>query len=194
MKNKNHSSKYQSLLILLVIGFTFVGGSLFAQDISLTREKLNVIAKGILKDATFQFTDQKTGIKYTSTTQAPPDADLKIDSPYNDWRYWNGVLNIAMMNLANAMSDSSYKEFVHKNIAFTFDNYLFFKTRNQPEGKWNLPFGQFITMEELDDCGAMGGSVIEVFKNDKQERYEDYINKAADHILNKQVRLKDGTL
>lgn len=41
-------------------------------------------------------------------------------------------------------------------------------------------------MNELDDCGAIGASIIEVYKSDSQERYKEYIDKAADHILNKQ--------
>jgi rhamnogalacturonyl hydrolase YesR len=49
-------------------------------------------------------------------------------------------------------------------------------------------------MEELDDCGAMGGSVIEVCRKDPQKRYKTYIDKAAEHMLNKQGRLEDGTL
>jgi rhamnogalacturonyl hydrolase YesR len=49
-------------------------------------------------------------------------------------------------------------------------------------------------MEQLDDCGAMGASLIEIYKTDKQEQYKEYINKAANHILKKQARLKDGTL
>jgi rhamnogalacturonyl hydrolase YesR len=49
-------------------------------------------------------------------------------------------------------------------------------------------------MEELDDCGAMGASVIEVYRRDQQERYRVYIDQAANHILTRQSRMKDGTL
>ena len=88
----------------------------------------------------------------------------------------------------------SYIEFVQKNIAFTFDNYNLFNDKYRPEEKVKVPFGQFITMNELDDCGAMGGSTIEVYNFDPQKRYKEYIDKAADYILHKQVRLEDGTL
>ena len=49
-------------------------------------------------------------------------------------------------------------------------------------------------MNELDDCGAMGASVIEVYKRDPQSRYRLYIDRAAEHISNIQLRLKDRTL
>jgi len=48
-------------------------------------------------------------------------------------------------------------------------------------------------MEELDDCGAMGASLIEVYRNDPQPRYRAYIDSAAKYILTRQYRLEDGT-
>ena len=167
---------------------------LFAQDTLETKNKLVVVANGILKDATFQFVDQKTGIRYTSTEKIPAAAQVKPESPYNDWRYWNGVLNIAMIRLSEALNERSYAEFVRRNITFNFDSYKYFQSKYNNEGKWNYPFGQLFVMEELDDCGAMGASVIEVYRNDKQERYRKYIDQAANHILFKQARLEDGTL
>ena len=158
---------------------------LFAQDTLETKNKLLAISNGILKDATFQLVDQKTGTRYKSTEKIPDAAQLKPESPYNDWRYWNGVLNIAMIRLSEVLNERSYAEFARKNIAFSFDCNKYFQSRYDNEGKWNYPFGQFFVMEELDDCGAMGASVIEVYRTDKQERYHNYIDQTANHILNK---------
>jgi rhamnogalacturonyl hydrolase YesR len=49
-------------------------------------------------------------------------------------------------------------------------------------------------MEELDDGGAMGASVIEVYKSDPQKRYKEYVNRFAEQVMEKQSRLEDGTL
>jgi unsaturated rhamnogalacturonyl hydrolase len=46
----------------------------------------------------------------------------------------------------------------------------------------------------LDDCGAMGASVIEIQKRYPKEIYKQYIDKTANHISNKQERLEDGSL
>jgi len=54
--------------------------------------------------------------------------------------------------------------------------------------------GQFFIMEELDDCGAMGASLIELVKDNPQQRYLEYIQRAASHIMARQGRLEDGTL
>lgn len=165
-----------------------------AQDSLETKKKIEAIAKGILRDATFHYIDEKTGKRYKSVENIPAKAQLKPESPYNDWRYWNGVLNIAMIRLSEVMNERSYADFASKNVAFGFDSYKYFQSKHNGEDKWNYPFGQFFIMNELDDCGAIGASVIEVYRSDKQERYRKYIDEAANHILNKQARLGDKTL
>jgi rhamnogalacturonyl hydrolase YesR len=159
-----------------------------------TEVKLRVVADAVLKDATFQFIDKKTGKHCKPGGELPPGAQLQPESSYNDWRYWNGVLNIAMNRLGEVLHEPTYTEFSHKNIAFSFDNYRTFEERYKGEGKWNYPFGQLFIMEELDDCGAMGASVIEIVHSDPQDRYCAYIDKAAKHIFLQQNRLEDRTL
>jgi unsaturated rhamnogalacturonyl hydrolase len=182
------------LLLLLWILFVLPGAQMRCQDTALTKDRLQSIADGIIRDASFQLVDQRTGMHYTAASDAPPEAELKLASRYNDWRYWNGVLNIAMIRLGNALNVPVYTDFSSRNVAFSFDNYEYFKRRYEGEGKWGYPFAQLFTMEELDDCGAMGASVLEVYRSDKQERYRKYIDLAAKHIEKIQPRLDDGTL
>ena len=165
-----------------------------AQDSSVTKEKLQTVANAILKDATFNFIDKKTREQSKSTNEAPEDANLVPASAYNDWRYWNGVLNIAMIKLGEQLNNSEYTNFAIKNVGFCFDNYEYFEKKYHNESKWNYPFGQLFIMEELDDGGAMGASVIEVYKWDSQERYREYVNRFAKHVMKKQSRLSDSTL
>jgi unsaturated rhamnogalacturonyl hydrolase len=183
-----------SLFILLLSIFILLPLESKAQNKPSNKKVLRIIANGILKDATFELIDKKTGEHFKSSEEAPDSSTLQIASRYNDWRYWNGIINIAMLKLSKELNEHSYKEYSLKNIAFAFDNYKYFEKNYNNEGKWNYPFGELFIMEELDDCGAMGASVIEIYKLDLQERYRDYIDKAADHILNKQSRLEDGTL
>jgi unsaturated rhamnogalacturonyl hydrolase len=164
------------------------------QDTSESRDKVCSVAKAVLRDATFRFVDRQSGRGFRSTNEAPPNSQLLLESPYNDWRYWNGVLNIAMIRLGEALHDSAYSDFTVRNIAFNFDAYSYFEHKYNNEGKWNYPFGQRFILEELDDCGAMGATVIEVYARDRQARYRSYIDQAAAHILTKQSRLPDRTL
>ena len=180
-------------LFLFCSGIFFCEFFVLAQEESNTEKVLRSIADGVVQNATFQFIDEKTGEHFTTTVDASNDATLRPESPYTDWRYWNGVLNIAMLKLGNQLNEPIYTEFPFKNVAFGFDNYKYFEEHYSGDGKWSYPFGQRFILEELDDGGAIGASVIEVYKNDPQQRYRDYINEVADHILNRQDRLEDDT-
>lgn len=152
------------------------------------------MADAVLRDTLFCVVDARTGVVYSTTDYAPPDADLRLGSQYNDWRYWIGVLNIGMARLGEVLDDSSYVNFSRRNVQFAFDSYGYFETRYKGQGRWNYPFGQRFVMEELDDCGAMGASVIDVYHHIRQDRYSEYVRKAAWHIAAKQQRHDDGTL
>jgi rhamnogalacturonyl hydrolase YesR len=47
-------------------------------------------------------------------------------------------------------------------------------------------------MTSLDDCGAMGAGILAVYETEPQQRYLNYLYKAADYILNEEFRLDDG--
>ncbi len=187
--------KYVSFLILLffLFGFLYYPNQFNITDIAVTKNKLHTIADAILKNTTFYFVDVKNGLKYDSAEIAPADARLKIESPYNDWHYWNGLLNIAMIKLGRELNDSSYIKFAVKNIAFNFNNYKYFQNKYKGEDKWGYPFAQRFIMEDLDDYGAMGASLIEVYRLDKKANYKKYIDKAANFIETKQYRYNDGS-
>jgi unsaturated rhamnogalacturonyl hydrolase len=181
------------ILVLVLVPLSRCAAIAF-QDTSVTISKIRAVADAVLRDATFRFVDRQGGRTFKSTDEAPVNANIQLESPYTDWRYWNGVLNIAMIRTGEVLRENVYRDFPLKNIAFSFDNYQYFEKKYKSEGKWNSPFGQRFIMEELDDCGAMGASVIEVFRRDPQRRYREYTDQAAAHILTRQSRLPDGTL
>jgi len=178
-------------ILILTLVFTIL---LQAQHSSEVESKVRLIADSILAKTTFSFHDIHNGDFYNSLNNVPDSAQLVLDSPYNDWRYWNGVLNIAMMELSNVLHEPRYKNFAKANVQFCFDSAPYFAKHYNGEDKWSYPFAQFFIMEELDDCGAMGASVIEVFRIESQARFKQYIDAAAYHIVTKQTRLGDGTL
>jgi unsaturated rhamnogalacturonyl hydrolase len=165
-----------------------------AQKADDTERIVRLVAAHVLSDASFQFEDRHDGRRYLYPERAPLGATLALASPLNDWRYTNGVLNLAMLRIGRQLGDSSCTEFPRKNIALAFDSYKYFEKRRISESKWEYPFGQFFMMEELDDCGAMGAATIEVLRLDPQERYRTYVDRARAHIETRQARLEDGTL
>ena len=165
-----------------------------AQADSATVRTLKSVADGVLRDATFDFTDSATGRRYAAADSAPAGARLRLGSAYNDWRYWNGVLNVAMPRVARALDDPRYFAFAERNVAFAFDNVPFFARTYQHQDKWSYPFGQQFTMQELDDYGAEGAAVIGMLAFRQDDRWQRYVERAADYLASRQSRLPDGTL
>lgn len=193
MKDKKSVISFRAF-ILFVVALQLFPSMIITSDIEETKQKLEVVANNVLKDATFQFVNQKNGKLYDIPGQAPQNSTLQIKSRYNDWRYWNGVLNIALIKLGNILDKKAYVEFPIKNMTFNFDNYKYFQDQYKNEDKWSYPFAQHFIMEELDDYGAMGASLIKVYQKDPQERYRAYLDKAAKYLLVNQNRLPDSTL
>jgi DUF1680 family protein len=155
---------------------------------------VRLVAGGVLADATFTFVDDATGHRYTTPADAAAEARLRPASAYQDWRYWNGLLNLALLRVAEATGDPRYRDFVLRNIRFAFDAAPYFEQRYRGEDKWAYPFGQYIVMQELDDYGAMGASVIEAYAFEPDARYRRYVEAAAAYASTNQGRLADGTL
>lgn len=164
-----------------------------AQEARDVARILRTIADSVVHDARFEFVDTTSGRRYARPADAPGNAKLIPASAYTDWRYWNGVLNIAMLRLADVLPEPRYAEFARRNVAFGFDAAHFFESRHRGEDKWSYPFGQHFTMLELDDYGAMGASVIDVYARDADARYLAYVERAASYAMSRQGRLPDGT-
>jgi unsaturated rhamnogalacturonyl hydrolase len=160
------------------------------QDILIMRK----VADNILSNTTYDFIIPETGTVLKIVNSSNYKESIKIRSPFNDWRYWNGVLNIAMLRMGESYNEQKYKDFAINNYDFAFYNLPFFKENYKTQSKWSYPFGQALVTEELDDCGAMGGGLIEVNKIEQRKVYSNYIEMAALHILKKQDRLEDKTL
>ncbi len=191
--NKNKALVPLAVLMIMVVGVQYFTDAVTSPGSKSAEIKLRAVAEGVLKETSFSFKDKYSGSHINLTADAPAEAELQIESRYNDWRYWNGLINIAMIKLGKVLNDSVYTNYALKNIAFDFDNYKFFQKRYKGEDKWSYPYGQLFTMEDLDDFGAMGASVIEVYNLDKKDVYKKYIDKAADHIMNIQHRFSDGS-
>jgi len=199
------------LLFLGIILFSFnpVCSILSAQEKSSileyrkpTEKVLEKIADRILSETTYRFVDKETGKTYKSTKGLPLKLSIKVESRYNDWHYTNGVLNFGMNELGNLTGEKKYNDFVEKNFDFVFnhgDLDYFRKLYDQQKKKdWysvrQVNWHMFFRMIRLDDCGTMGASLIEVYAKDPQKKYKNYIDLIANHILNVEIRLPDGTI
>ncbi len=159
---------------------------------------IRLIADNILDETAYGFVSWQDRKVYDSTNDIPDDVMVRLQSKYMEWHYTNGVLNMAMIDLAEFLKEDKYFDFAAKHVEFGMDNYKFFEKRfKKYEGKirhYRFPLGQLWTMQELDDCGAMGASMIDVYEKVKRKDYKTYIEDAAKHISKGQDRLEDGTL
>ncbi|MFZ6032601.1 MAG: glycoside hydrolase family 88/105 protein [Melioribacter sp.] len=183
-----------------VIYFTLI---LFISTLALAQNKnedekiIRKVADYIVEHGVLGFKDLNTGKVYSSTKDAPKDAALRFISPFGEWHYTNGVINMALINLSEFTGDKKYADYAAAHVAFGMDNYKYFQARYNKEKDgphYHFPFGQLWTMRELDDCGAMGASMMDVYEFVKRDDYKKYIEDAARHISEGQERLEDGTL
>lgn len=168
--------------------------SLFAQQ-RTDEECLRAVADNILQQPVTQFVGVNTKATYNSTKEIPQGEDVKFKSPLSEWHYSNGVLDMSMINLGKFLGEEKYIDYAKNHVAYGFANYPYFKSTFRFDRKhWHWPFGQLWNTKELDDCGAMGAAVINVYEYAKKAEYKAYIDTAANHIMNRQDRLEDGTL
>jgi unsaturated rhamnogalacturonyl hydrolase len=180
------------LIILSIIIFGVINVNAQSKD---DKAVIKRVADYILNHAEFTFSDASNNKVYKTTADIPENAEVKFTSPFEEWHYTMGVLNMSMVNLTNFFKDDKYFDFAAKHIAFAMDNYKFFQKRFKNDRQhYRFPFGQLWTMKELDDFGAIGASMIDIQKKVKRDDYKEYIMNGAKRISQGQERLEDHTL
>ncbi|MCK9279505.1 MAG: glycoside hydrolase family 88 protein [Melioribacteraceae bacterium] len=112
---------------------------------------------------------------------------------YFEWHYANGQMLLGMFNVYDLTKDSKLLEYIKKNISVTSQNYDYFKYQyevlNEKAGFNNRLYRKMM----LDDTGAPALAILEANLRgiDKSSRF--ILDDVADYIMNKQVRLEDGT-
>jgi unsaturated rhamnogalacturonyl hydrolase len=184
--------------LLLLIGSLLISGWTAGQSVHPSprydiETVLRSIAANVVGGSSFRIIDTKTGETYSESENLPVDERYRVESPYNGWKYWNGVLNIAFLKMAETLNDEDFISYVSKNVNFVFNHENYFRKQYEA-GICADDMNQRFIFSMLDDCGAMGAGIIENYKLDPQKRYRGYIDMVADYIMNKEHRLQDGTL
>jgi unsaturated rhamnogalacturonyl hydrolase len=179
--------KIRFLLVLFLVALII---RIDAQD--NTQEVVKKVADLILQENADGVKELSSGAIVKDLRNLPKEGKLALASRYRTWEYWNGVLNTAMLELYKQFREEKYKQYAIENYAYIFDNNEVFKKLNE-ENRLDDLF-QFWKMGILDHCGSMASGLVEVYKIDTRKDYLSYLNRVGDHILNKEVRLTDGTL
>lgn len=181
----------------LIIALTLVVSLSLQVRAQVTEDETIVkkVADYILSKAEFAFEDRASRRTFTKTSDIPKDTEVVFKTPYGEWHYTNGVINMAMLQLAEFTGDRRYAQYALDHVAFGFDNYRYFQgvfKHDRPHHRF--PFGQLWTMEELDDYGAMSASILEVYKHEPRAAYKEYVENGIKRLSYGQVRLSDGSL
>lgn len=177
------------LILILVLMLT---GQAVSAQTSQTEKVVCQVANQVMENTSFLIKDIKTGKTYPSTGKLDYSPDIRVESPYNQWEYWNGVLGIAMLQLGNTLNDQKYIDYSKKNFNFIFDNVQYFEKQFKDNVR-GASWYQYFRMNKLDDCGAMAASLADVYEIDPQQRYMDYLQRAGDYIQKRQEILSDNT-
>jgi len=179
-------------LIATLICFLFVG-ALSAPATESSEQIIRRVADHVLGTTSFTVINRATGERWPSTQGLPYSQAVAVESPYNQWEYWNGVLNLSLVRVGQGLNEPRYVDYARKNTAFVFSNLAYFQ-RQYEEKVAKSSLTEFFRMNKLDDCGAMAAGLADVSLVEPKAEYRAYLDRAATYILTQQVRLPDGTL
>jgi rhamnogalacturonyl hydrolase YesR len=175
----------------------FSSSNLFAQTADHIKEVTDKVADLVIQNTDYGFVNKKTGEQYKSTRGMPDTADVKSLSHYTTWYYPYGVLATGMVRAGQIFHEKKFIDYAARNYTFIFNNLAYFKKKYE-KGEHKVEFRALFRMKYLDDCGAMGAGLADVYmagegKADKP-KFRDYINRAGEHILQGgEATLSDGT-
>lgn len=156
-------------------------------------KNIRLVADNVVKNTTYMFYDNEEGI-FVHDIEKHGYIRGKVfpQSPYNDWKYWNGVLHLGFNALGAETKEPKYIHYARKNFEFLFKDFDYFKSIYKGDAQWTFHMAQAVDVTELDDCGAMGASLIELYNIDPRPEYKRYIDEATELMRTKQYRLEDG--
>jgi unsaturated rhamnogalacturonyl hydrolase len=142
-----------------------------------------------------QYLNQKTGETLTDLSKIDENTALKK----GDFRlvsYEWGVTYGAMFLATEATGDARFKQYADKRLQFLAESAPFFKKTAENNKDWGTktPLRNLILPRALDDCGAMCAAMIKAVRGGNKSDLKPLIDIHINYILNKERRLKDGTL
>jgi len=141
------------------------------------------------------FVDDKTKQEVTDYSKVDENTVLK-QGDFRIVSYEWGVTYAGMLLASEATGDQRFRDYVEKRLAFIADAASSIKKPSGNYADWEarMPLRNLIAPRTLDDVGAMTAAMIKAKRGGSRANVQPLIDTAIDHIMNKQFRLKDGTL
>jgi rhamnogalacturonyl hydrolase YesR len=191
-RNETKANDSNTPLHLLKPDYPVPYGKVEAEKVTKTLERIY----GYLDTVTPpQYVNSKTGEILTDFSKIGENTALKK----GDFRlvsYEWGVTYGAMFLATEATGDPRFKNYADKRLKFLAESAPFFKKSSEKQEDWGTktPLRNLLLPRALDDCGAMCAAMIKSVRNGNPSDLKPLIEIHMDYIMNKEHRLKDGTL
>jgi unsaturated rhamnogalacturonyl hydrolase len=141
------------------------------------------------------FIDTKTGVELTDLSQISASTALK-KGDYRLVSYEWGVTYAAMLAATQATGNEKYKNYLIDRLKFIANAAPYFKKTSEQHADWATsgPLRGLLSPHALDDCGAMCTALLKTKMAGVPLDAKLLIDTHIDYIMNKEHRLKDGTL
>ena len=141
------------------------------------------------------FVDSKTGKQVADLTKIDQNTALQ-KGDYRIVSYEWGVTYSAMLLASKVTGDPKFKEYSDSRLKFIAESVPFFKKTSEEHADWGTsgPLRGLVDPHALDDCGAMCAAMIKATRAGTPGNFRPLIDSHINYILNKEHKLKDGTL
>jgi rhamnogalacturonyl hydrolase YesR len=141
------------------------------------------------------FVNEKTGQEITDYSKVDENTVLK-QGDFRIVSYEWGVAYAGMLLATEATGDKRFRDYAEKRLSFIANAAASIKKPSTNYSDWEakMPLRNLIAPRALDDTGAMTAAMIKAKRAGLDANVQPLIDIGIDHIMNKQYRLKDGTL
>jgi unsaturated rhamnogalacturonyl hydrolase len=140
--------------------------------------------------------NRKTGEPITDLTVFNADAIASQGERdgFHVLTYATGVTHAGMLSAADATGDQRYSDFVRRHLQFIGDMIPYFTAQAEKIGVENSAFRRLLAPASLDDSGSMCAAMIKARRAGIGPDLLPVIQRWADYIRFKEIRLADGTM
>lgn len=177
----------KSLLLFLIL--TAASPRTTVPDSTVVRE----IADYIVDSYQTGYLSEKDGKFYQEAADIPLDEGITLRSKYANWHYTTGIINSALLQYSALSGKSKYADHTVKHVAYCLQEWNKVRPSFTPTGDWH-PHHGLRRFDELDFVGTECGALIDIQNWFGMADYQEWIQKAAEHIRHGQARFEDGTL
>lgn len=124
-----------------------------------------------------------------------PDCYLRVynESPnFGEWNYPLGVTLYGMMQSARLLKDEKLMEYIGNHLKQSTDYFDYCIWDKEQFGAASFHH-LLTTIDSLDDCGSFASMMLEYMKDHDLTEGRKIADFVANYILNKQLRMEDGT-